>query len=220
MDPAALLNPKAARRRGINPPTPPGQSPAFSFSSPYSTSNKTMSEEEMYWPPPLPYATQRPVATASDSIASAPGTPQLPVYPDNVTQQSNNLRSTPQIPSFDPRALLNPKSLAKRPAANHEPERGREEFLTSGQASLVERFHHVQERTASPAKRIRTEEEHKSAVKPQLGSGGALDLDSSRQQQASPAQSSTIDLTMSMALTHGSLGHQLIFCQVMMRMKK
>jgi hypothetical protein len=67
---------------------------------------------------------------------------------------------TAHTPRFDPRALLNPKSAAaKRPASSgQDSERGRTEPTVTGQVSLVERLHNVQERTASPAKRVKTED--------------------------------------------------------------
>lgn len=156
---------------------------------------------------------QQHMSTAGDATAGALGVPQVPVHHDSVTRQSNSLRATPNISQFDPRTLLNPKSSAKRPATNQEPERGREDSSTTGQSSLVERFHHVQERTASPAKRIRSKDEQKKAVKSQIAGGGSLDLEPNRQKQATPAQVSTIDLTMSKILTYNLPKYWLTSCR-------
>lgn len=112
---------------------------------------------------------------------------------------NNNIASSPQFPQFDPRALLNPKSpTTKRPASSGgEPDRGRTDPTIAGQVSLVERLHNVQERTASPAKRVKTEEERKkSTSRSTFGGGSALDLP--KQNGHVPVQHGpAIDLTMS-----------------------
>ncbi|KAH9870906.1 hypothetical protein J1614_006478 [Plenodomus biglobosus] len=119
-----------------------------------------------------------------------------------ATPHDNNATPVSQPPRFDPRALLNPKSSsqAKRPASSGEDsERGRAEPAIAGQISLVERLHNVQERTASPAKRIRTNEPQKPNDKrTNLGGGRTLDLQNSNEQRT-PAhpQGLQIDLTMS-----------------------
>ncbi|KAF2450267.1 hypothetical protein P171DRAFT_426694 [Karstenula rhodostoma CBS 690.94] len=121
--------------------------------------------------------------------------------------------AAPQVPSpspappcqpqqYDPRALLNPKSASKRPAAEQEPERGRETGngeKVSGQVSLVERLHNVHERTASPAKKVKTGDNHKKKIhSPASFSAGALDLKNPSNGQAQAPQSNlAIDLTMS-----------------------
>jgi hypothetical protein len=107
--------------------------------------------------------------------------------------------------TFDPRALLNPRSMAKRPASVTEPEadRGRETPTIPGQVSLVERLHNIHERTASPAKRAKTDDERqKPRQQSNMAGGSTLML---RQQApnrpsaptAGPATAAAIDLTMS-----------------------
>ncbi|KAF2684131.1 DNA repair protein rad5 [Lentithecium fluviatile CBS 122367] len=119
-----------------------------------------------------------------------------------AAQQRGN-HPTPQFQQFDARALLNPKSVSKRPATEQgtEPERGREDPTGPGQISLVERLHHVQERTASPAKRARTEDERKKTAKLHANSGnfggGAMNFNQNNTQQSLPTQGPAIDLTMS-----------------------
>jgi hypothetical protein len=114
---------------------------------------------------------------------------------------------TPQAspaPRFDPRALLNPKvaAAAKRPASSggEEADRGRTDPAVPGQISLVERLHNVQERTASPAKRVKTEDRRKQNVnRANFGGGSALDLQNPNGQPPppQPQQGPAIDLTMS-----------------------
>jgi hypothetical protein len=198
MDPAALLNPRGARHRGTKPSSSTFETPSFSFSNPYSTTNDNMSEESAYWQPP-PFAMQQPMSPQVNHGAPAPDVPQ----PMNHTaaQQQDHLRAGPQFQRFDAGALLNPRSASKRPATDQEqqPERGRED-PAAGQVSLVERLHHVQERTASPAKRARTEDEPKATKShPGFGNGGALDLNRNGQQRPPPppTQGTAIDLTMS-----------------------
>ncbi|KAF2732762.1 hypothetical protein EJ04DRAFT_513708 [Polyplosphaeria fusca] len=100
-----------------------------------------------------------------------------------------------QAPSlaYDPRALLNPTAAAKRRSSASE--RGRDE---SGQFSLVERLHNVHERTASPAKRVRTDNKNSTS---QVTGGGGLALNMQNGPGASPPppapSNPAIDLTMS-----------------------
>ena len=109
---------------------------------------------------------------------------------------------TPQYQqAFDPRALLNPRSVApKRPATEQEHERGRESDAP-GQVSLVERLHNVHERTASPAKKVKTEDDHKKKTNSHtsFGGGGALDLSKPQSEPATliAQPGPSIDLTMS-----------------------
>jgi hypothetical protein len=115
---------------------------------------------------------------------------------------NNNGAPVPQFPQFDPRALLNPKSqAAKRPASSGgEVDRGRTDPTIAGQVALVERLHNVQERTASPAKRVKTDEDRKKATNmASFGGGSALDLQSARE-RPSVQQGPAIDLTMSKCL--------------------
>lgn len=124
----------------------------------------------------------------------------------HVNNNTNTIASTAHHPQFDPSALLNPRSASKRPASSGgDADRGRADPTIAGQVSLVERLHNVQERTASPAKRVKTEEERrKTARNSSFRGGSALDLQSSnRQAQAQPGPA--IDLTMStfLAFDHG-----------------
>lgn len=120
---------------------------------------------------------------------------------DAATHHITNGASAPQIPQFDPQALLNPKSPnPKRPASSgEEHERGRTDPTIAGQVSLVERLHNVQERTASPAKRVKTaEDEHRKKINhSNIGGGSALDLQRPNGQQPLPRPGPSIDLTMS-----------------------
>jgi hypothetical protein len=197
MDPAALLNPRGAQRGSKPTPSSFGTpSSSFSFSTPYTVPSNTMSEESGYWQPP-PYAMQQ-MPPQFNPGARAPDVPQSMARPEVMQQQNPN--PSPQFQHFDARALLNPKTVSKRPATDQEQglERGREDPSAVGQVSLVERLHHVQERTSSPAKRARTQDEQKKAAKPHagFGSGGALDLNRNNQQSL-PTQGPAIDLTMS-----------------------
>lgn len=129
--------------------------------------------------------------------------PELtPNDPGDATPRTNGSETgqpPPQSTQFDPRALLNPKSpTTKRPASSGgEPDRGRADPTIAGQVSLVERLHNVQERTASPAKRVKTEEERKKAPQWTAFSGGsALELQKANNNQNFQTGPS-IDLTMS-----------------------
>jgi hypothetical protein len=123
-------------------------------------------------------------------------------YSGEATQlPHNNTNNAPvsQFPQFDPRALLNPRSPTfKRPASSGgEADRGRTDPTVAGQVSLVERLHNVQERTASPAKRLKTEEDRKKATNgASFGGGSALDLQQ-RNGQLPTQPGPAIDLTMS-----------------------
>ena len=120
--------------------------------------------------------------------------------------QPQNPRSMPQFQpyTYDPRALLNPKSMAKRPASEAEPEanRGRDDPTIAGQVSLVERLHNVHERTTSPSKRARTDDQRpKPRQQSNMGGGSTLKMQQHAPNQ-SPAPTSgpasgAIDLTMS-----------------------
>ncbi|KAL5432753.1 hypothetical protein PMIN06_004428 [Paraphaeosphaeria minitans] len=207
MNPAALLDPKGVRRRGNNPHFP------YPFFHPsHINSSNHMSEPQAVWPPdfmassagddryprgtdyneqqfPLPYVFQQPLITNNEAAA-----PKAPSPSPALQYQSQQ---------FDPRALLNPKSASKRPAAEQEPERGREPSSgegLSGQVSLVERLHNVHERTASPAKKIKTDDDHhkKKSHSPASFGAGALDLKKPSNGQAqAPPPGPAIDLTMS-----------------------
>ncbi|KAF2999031.1 hypothetical protein E8E13_008323 [Curvularia kusanoi] len=118
--------------------------------------------------------------------------------PGEQAAQPSQATTTPR---FDPAALLNPKSAAKRPASSSEPSAStRSETASAGsQVSLVERLHNVHERAASPAKRVKTTEEQRKK-KPSNGSqfGGSGSLDLSKSNGSTPVpQPATYDLTMS-----------------------
>jgi len=101
---------------------------------------------------------------------------------------------------FDPHALLDPRSInAKRPASSGEDaERGRADPSFAGQVGLVERLHNVQGRTASPAKRIRTDEPRKPPGNDSSFRGGtSLISQNSDRQRSEPTHGAQIDLTMS-----------------------
>jgi hypothetical protein len=131
-------------------------------------------------------------------------------YPGDATQRphtNNNNAPVSQFPQFDPRALLNPRSPNfKRPASSGgEADRGRTDPTVAGQVSLVERLHNVQERTASPAKRLKTEEDRKKATNgASFGGGSALDLQQ-RNGQPPTQPGPAIDLTMSKLHNHSYL---------------
>jgi hypothetical protein len=210
MDPAALLDPKGARRRGNNP----------QLSYP-SLNPRNMSDTQAVWPPKFmamasftgdDYVYPRDLDDASDE--------QQHPYPFVFQHplMTNDEAAAPKIPSpapqyqsqlFDPRALLNPKSVSKRPAAEQGPERGRETENGQelpGQVSMVERLHNVHERTASPAKKTKTEDDHKKQNRSPASFGaGALDLTKqSNTHTQIPQHNLAIDLTMSKSLaTYG-----------------
>ncbi|KAF1832293.1 hypothetical protein BDW02DRAFT_433791 [Decorospora gaudefroyi] len=121
---------------------------------------------------------------------------------DDATHHTNSGTPAPQAQQFDPRSLLNPKSAnSKRPASpGEEADRGRTDSTIPGQLSLVERLHNVQERTASPAKRVKTEDERKhNGNRSTFGGGSTLDLQNPNGHPPAPLpqQGPAIDLTMS-----------------------
>ncbi|KAH5167190.1 hypothetical protein HBH77_242550 [Parastagonospora nodorum] len=109
---------------------------------------------------------------AFDAIGNVELTGDLPGNADRVNNNNNNVAPTPQ---FSPTALLNPRSLAsKRPASSSSDlDRGRTNPTIASQISLVEQLHNVQERTASPAKRIKTDEDRKNSLELQKTSSQA-----------------------------------------------
>lgn len=114
-------------------------------------------------------------------------------------------QTPPATPRFDPKALLNPKAATKRPASAEEGGESSNAGLAAGQVSLVERLHNVQERAASPAKRVKTAEEQrkkKNESGASFGRGSALDLGqnggaSLDQNGGPPLPPAQVDLTMS-----------------------
>lgn len=134
----------------------------------------------------------------------------LTSYDQAVAVAQQHTSPTPQYQqAFDPRALLNPKSVSKRPAAEPEQERGRENGKAASQVSLVERLHNVQERTASPAKKAKLHDGNgkKTASPASFAGGSTLDLKRPQNSQPAPAvqTGSAIDLTMSTSLPHKQL---------------
>lgn len=132
-----------------------------------------------------------------------PDTELTPRFSGQQAAQQN--QTPPTTPRFDPAALLNPKSAPKRPASsNEELDRGRTDSTTVGQVSLVERLHNVQDRTASPAKRVKTTDDQQRKKAPSNGShfggSGALDLNENGHAAVPPPP--PVDLTMSMYLLH------------------
>ncbi|KAL6704240.1 hypothetical protein ACN47E_008408 [Coniothyrium glycines] len=117
-----------------------------------------------------------------------------------ATHHSNGALA-PHIPRFDPQALLNPKSPStKRPASSgQDSDRGRADINVGGQVSLVERLHNVQERTASPAKRAKTDDPRskKSGAQPSFGGSSALELQKPNSQLPLLQPGTSIDLTIS-----------------------
>ncbi|KAF1850690.1 SNF2 family helicase/ATPase-like protein [Cucurbitaria berberidis CBS 394.84] len=120
---------------------------------------------------------------------------------DAATHHNNNAAPVPRISPYDPRALLNPRAPnPKRPASSGtDIDRGRTDPTIAGQVSLVERLHNVQERTASPAKRVKTanDERTSKANHSNFSGGSALDLKKPNGQPPLLAQGPSIDLTMS-----------------------
>jgi hypothetical protein len=133
---------------------------------------------------------------AFDNMATAELTAFLLGDATHVNNSNNSVASTPH---FNPSALLNPRSPAsKRPASSGgDADRGRPDPTIAGQVSLVERLHNVQERTASPAKRLKTDEDRKKTASRQgFGGGSALELQKTNE-QAPSLPGPAIDLTMS-----------------------
>ncbi|KAF2467366.1 uncharacterized protein BDR25DRAFT_235023 [Lindgomyces ingoldianus] len=118
----------------------------------------------------------------------------------NDTPKHQDNRVVPQVQHpYNPRALLNQKSAPKRPATDDADPAA----LATGQMAFIERMHNVHERTASPSKRMRTEDERKQQ-KPQPsvqsgggGGGGGLNLNSQNGQAQSASLPVPIDLTLS-----------------------
>ncbi|KAJ4351061.1 hypothetical protein N0V95_004165 [Ascochyta clinopodiicola] len=128
-----------------------------------------------------------------------PDTELTPYLSGEQAAQQN--QTPPATPRFDPTALLNPKSAPKRPASStgEEVQRGRVDPTIAGQVSLVERLHNVQERTASPAKRVKTADEQQrkkaSSNSSQFSGSSALDLNKNGHTPIPPPPQ--VDLTMS-----------------------
>ncbi|KAH4915946.1 hypothetical protein HBI79_231890 [Parastagonospora nodorum] len=98
---------------------------------------------------------------AFNAIGNVELTSDLPSNADRVNNNNNNVALTPQ---FSPTALLNLQSLAsKRPASSSSDlNRGRTDPTI--------------ERTASPAKRIKTNEDRKKSTHPPSQTGPSIDL--------------------------------------------
>jgi hypothetical protein len=128
--------------------------------------------------------------------------PGLTTHVPGETATHHNNNDGVHVPQFDPRALLNPKTgNPKRPASSGgDSDRGRSEPNNIGQVSLVERLHNVQERTASPAKRLKAGELQIGTPNRATFTGGSplgLQSHTGSPAAASPQQKSAIDLTMS-----------------------
>lgn len=116
----------------------------------------------------------------------------------NTAQRQDN-RATATPPAYDPASLLNPKLPVKRPARDSVSTE--DNASDHGQISLVERLHNVHQRTASPAKRARTDNEHQQKQLPKSSIQGGSTLNLQRENNTPSAsiqsQSTAIDLTMS-----------------------
>jgi len=78
----------------------------------------------------------------------------------------NSGTSTPSLPKFDPRALLNPKAAAKRsreddhvPAQSANSAEATADAVPSGMGSMIERMHKLDRREDQPQKRRKQEPE-------------------------------------------------------------
>ncbi|KAH3943952.1 hypothetical protein HBH53_167620 [Parastagonospora nodorum] len=143
--------------------------------------------------------TNQPVCStvqAGRYLIQPPRQGDLPSNADRVNNNNNNVTPTPQ---FSPTALLNPRSLAsKRPASSSSDlNRRRTDPTIASQISLVKQLHNVQERTASPAKRIKTDKDRKKSTHRQgFNSGSSLKLQKTSSQ--APSQTGpSINLTIS-----------------------
>jgi hypothetical protein len=150
----------------------------------------------------MPEVAYDPVPAELTAPLSGDATPRFNDNNNNNNNNNNNSMPVPQLQQFDPRALLNPKSAPKRPASSGgEADRGRVDPTMAGQFALVERLHNVQERTSSPAKRIKTDEDRRKVANGAgFGGGSALDLQSQNGHAPAPApvqSKPAIDLTMS-----------------------
>lgn len=137
--------------------------------------------------------------TASTHLAASELTAFLSGDANHVNNNNNSVAPVPSVSHFDPSALLNPRSLAsKRPASSSgDADRGLLDPTIAGQVSLVERLHNVQERTASPSKRVKNAEDRKKTANRQdFGGGSALELQKTNGQAPLPP-GPAIDLTMS-----------------------
>jgi hypothetical protein len=135
--------------------------------------------------------------------ATHPDTELIPLPPAEQGAQQN--QTPPATPRFDPTALLNPKSASKRPASSttEGSDRSQAESASVGQVSLVERLHNIQERAASPAKRVKTADEQQRKKTPSNGAhfGGSSALDLNKTGGAPVPPPTQVDLTMSMQPT-------------------
>lgn len=218
MDPAFLLNPKSERRRGNNPSS-------FSLFKPFrskSRSSNSIPTTSPFFAMEGPRDPPSPAPAHSDSQYSASSFSQefqtseaesstylqqlqdaaMALDHDELTVEGQAAVNDPSVqPAYDPRVLLNPKATSKRPASSDaDSERGREDIAADGQISLVERLHNVQQRTSSPAKRPKTDDERKRPPTSNIASGSTLAMNP-HTPVSPPAlskdQSACVDLTMS-----------------------
>ncbi|KAH5184303.1 hypothetical protein HBH77_178430 [Parastagonospora nodorum] len=134
-------------------------------------------------------------ADARSGLPAEVGIIDLNFVPGVAFDAMGNVELTGDFPT----ALLNPRSLAsKRPASSSSDlNRGRTDPTIAGQISLVKQLHNVQERTASPAKRIKTDENRKKSTHRQgFNSSSSLELQKTSSQ--APSQTGpSINLTIS-----------------------
>jgi hypothetical protein len=141
----------------------------------------------------------RPTPPPHQQFQQLPQLPQFQQFPQQRQQQQQW-----QFPQFNPpHAPMNPHINWPAGDSVSASNRGRED-QAPGQISLVERLHNVHERTASPAKRPRTDDDgnHIDSKKPHInlrggGHGGALDLQNNKPTAVRATQGPPIDLTMS-----------------------
>jgi hypothetical protein len=229
MNPALLLDPRGARKKGnlllfsnisqpstnllstlstlcLLPHTVPWRSSAYCTTYIMDDAiDFNMSDDSLYGAnsPSSSLALQQWIDASHDHPQAFDQSTVFDLLPDTeltqpspAQQAAQQSQTPPATPRFDPAALLNPKSAAKRPASTSE---GSE--TSAGQVSLVERLHNVQERAASPAKRVKTTEEQQRRKKysngASFGGGSALDLTQNSGVPLPPP----VDLTMSKSKT-------------------
>lgn len=177
-----------------------GNDSLYGANSPTSSLAVQQWIDELYDPANDRFTQSTPYDMLSDT--TYPGNELTSNSPGEQAAQQN--QTPPATPRFNPAALLNPKAGPKRPASSSEgSERSHTESASAGQVSLVERLHNVQERAASPAKRLKSTDEQQRKKKSlngvQFGSSSALDLNKDRSGSVPPA--AQVDLTMSKCLT-------------------
>lgn len=164
----------------------------------YGASSPTASLAVQQWIDDSTTSTSPPARGLSPeaTLSATELTPRSPG--EQAVQRDPTLPATPR---FDPAALLNPKAAPKRPATTSEASSSsRSETASAGQVGLVERLHNVQERAASPAKRVKTADEQqkkKSSNGSQFAGSNSLDLKNSTNGGPAAPSQVHLDLTMS-----------------------